>query len=76
MATRNTGTLGGNISIGDKAKLVAKYLTPHLDEAKDLGPRAQCRCGSTIRLKWRRRWYCVRCGSWVRIFPRMTTQPE
>lgn len=69
----NTGRLGGNISLSDKAKLIAKYITPRLHRAVDLGARCQCRCGGTRWLKWREAWYCVRCGNWVRVFARMPT---
>lgn len=71
----NTGRLGGNIAIRDKEKLIAKYLTPRSHEAVNLGTKAQCRCGSTMRLKWRKRWYCLRCGNWVRVFVTMPIQP-
>lgn len=31
----------------------------------DFGLPWQCRCGHTVRVYWRRAWYCRRCGRWI-----------
>lgn len=58
----HTGYLGGNISCGERQKLVQKYLAPK--QPTDLGLDHQCRCGGSQYVFWRKRWYCHRCGRW------------
>ncbi len=60
----DTGILGGDVSMGKRFRLRNKYLASRT--GVDLGYRRQCRCGGTIYTLWRRRWYCVACGRWVR----------
>jgi hypothetical protein len=52
---------GDNQTIGEKQKRVVKTLWPLF--GRDLGIRWQCRCGTTVYVKYRGRFYCRRCGS-------------
>lgn len=65
----NVGYLGGDVSMGVKQELIKKHLKPIEHRAVDKGPRGQCRCGGLKYVLWRRRWYCIVCGRWVKIFP-------
>lgn len=66
LAMANTGRLGGDVAWSECRRLINKYLAgrPVIDHGLD----RQCRCGGTAYTQWRRRWYCVRCGRWVRQF--------
>lgn len=64
----NAGYLGGDVSMAERYRLRDKYLAPISSQAKDLGWRAQCRCGGTKYVQWRGRWHCIRCARWVRKF--------
>ena len=59
-----TGILGGNVSMWQRYALRDRYLA-HLPPT-EVGWRNQCRCGSLIRVLWRGRHYCPRCGRWTR----------
>lgn len=62
----NAGYLGGNVSMAERYRLRDKYLAPIAHRAVDQGPHNQCRCGGTLYVQWRGRWYCPRDGRWVR----------
>lgn len=62
----NSGYLGGDVSMAERFKLRDKYLAPLADFARDQGLRNQCRCGGTRYVKWRGRWYCIRCARFIR----------
>ncbi len=56
------GYLGGDVTCGERYKLRDKYITPLLLFATDFGWRGQCRCGNTLWVRWRARWYCTMCA--------------
>lgn len=64
MSARNSGYLGGDVSMEQRYRLRDRYLTAL--PAVDLGWRNQCRCGSMVYAKWRGRWYCKRCARWIK----------
>lgn len=63
---RASGYLGGDVSMAERHRLRAKYLSPIADFARDEGLRNQCRCGGTRYVYWRGRHYCMTCARWVR----------
>lgn len=69
MSVANSGYLGGDVSMAERHRLRDKYLTPIAYRAVDKGLRCQCRCGGTLYVRWRGRWYCPRDGRWVVTFP-------
>lgn len=64
----NTGLLGGNVSVHERDRLRDKYIMPLKADAVDFTLSCQCRCGGTLRVKWRGLWYCIQCARWVRRF--------
>ena len=63
---KNTGSMGGDCSMGERYRLRDKHLRDR--PVVDLGSRAQCRCGATIKALWRRRWHCTLCARWTRSY--------
>ena len=63
---KSSGYLGGDVSMEERYRLRDKHITPIACRAVDAGVRDQCRCGEMRWVKWRGRWYCVRCARWVR----------
>jgi hypothetical protein len=66
MPLANSGYLGGDVSMAERHRMRDKYIAPRL--GVQLGLKAQCRCGGTVYVKWRKRWYCQKCARWVRTF--------
>ena len=64
---KNTGYLGGDVSMARRYELRDRHIKPLAAKAVDHGHRNQCRCGSTRYTKWRGRWYCIRCARFVRV---------
>ena len=61
---RPTGILGGPQSSWEtRLPMIRKHLE-HRPRV-DFGPRWMCLCGQTVRVCWRRAWYCRRCGRWL-----------
>lgn len=64
------GYIGGwNRDLVTRQVLIARHLTPYIRQAVDHGPQGRCRCGGTRYLLRQHRWYCVRCGRWVKRLP-------
>lgn len=61
---RPTGYLGGDVSMDERHKLIARHLKHK--SGIDFSYRFMCRCGSTWRVRYRNVWYCNRCGRWTR----------
>jgi hypothetical protein len=51
---------GNNQTIIEKRRRVADLLTPL--HPVDMGYRWQCRCGRTVYVEYRKRYYCQNCG--------------
>ena len=64
MPRRPSGIIGGPLAGWDvRRPLVRKHLEHR--PGVDFGLRWQCLCGHTVRVHWRRAWYCRRCGRWL-----------
>lgn len=73
MTPRNTGYLGGDVTMEVRYRMRDRYLSRR--PSVDLGWRAQCRCGATQYTHWRARWYCTTCARWVRRLPQQEATP-
>jgi hypothetical protein len=62
----HSGYIGGNLSFDERKPLIADLNRRETWRRHDLGVRHQCRCGATVYLWLRKRFYCLKCGRWIK----------